>query len=372
MKKANQHKRVIISGGGTGGHIFPAIAIANAIRAMDSSVEILFVGAEGRMEMEKVPAAGYKIIGLPITGLQRRLTLKNISFVFKLLISLMKASSILKKFNPDVAVGVGGYASGALLYRAAGKKIPCLIQEQNSYPGITNKLLKNKASIICVAYPGMEKFFPKEKILLTGNPVRSDLHTVDHLKKEAFEHFDIPLGSTVLLVLGGSLGARTINQGMLANVEQLKIPGLFVIWQCGRIYIDQLKTTLNANENPHIRLVDFISRMDLAYGAADLIVSRAGAGTISELCIVGRPVILIPSPNVAEDHQTSNALSLVDRKAAVMIPDKDTTTRLVPEILGLLKNEETCRQMSNHIRELALPDAASIIANEVFNLMIKK
>lgn len=361
--------RVILSGGGTGGHIFPAVAIANAIKAAVPKAEILFVGAKGRMEMEKVPAAGFKIIGLPITGLQRSMSIKNLLFPFRLIFSLIKAASILSNFKPDVAVGVGGYASGALLWAASAKGIPSLIQEQNSYPGITNKLLKNKAAKICVAYERMDRFFPAEKILLTGNPVRKDLNGTESLKEEAFAYFGIPAGSRVILVVGGSLGARTLNQAMLGQIERFRQDNLFVIWQCGKYYMAQMTEALSSKNMPHVKLLDFISRMDLAFAAADIIVSRAGAGTISELCLVGKPCILVPSPNVAEDHQTRNAESLSHVQAAIMLKDSEAVEKLPEACLNLLENETKCKELSINIKKLALPDAALNIAQEVINLI---
>lgn len=360
--------RVIISGGGTGGHIYPAISIANAIKELDSEAEILFVGALGKMEMEKVPAAGYSIIGLPISGLQRSLSLRNLSFPFKLVASLLKAGRIIRQFNPSVAVGVGGYASGALLWMATRKKIPALIQEQNSYPGITNKLLKDKADKICVAYPNMERFFPKDKILLTGNPVRKDLLEVEKRRAEAFEFFKIPTDHQVLLILGGSLGAGTLNRAVLHHLDQLKKDKLSVIWQCGKYYLQSMQSEMQKHPMPHLQLKDFISRMDLAYAASDVIISRAGAGTISELCLVGKPVILVPSPNVAEDHQTQNALALVNENAAKMIRDAEAVETLIPAALNLLDLHEEKAGLSQNILRLALPDAALTIAKETLHL----
>ncbi len=367
--KNKQGIRVIISGGGTGGHIYPALSIAHALKELKPDIDILFVGASGRMEMEKVPAAGYPIIGLPITGLQRSLSLKNILFPFRLIISLLKAGNILRKFKPDVAVGVGGYASGALLYAASLKKIPCLIQEQNSYPGITNKLLKDKAARICTAYPGMERFFPAEKILLTGNPVRKDLNDVADKKAEAYTYFGIPEGKKVILIVGGSLGARTLNQAMLQNIESFRKDELFILWQCGKYYLANMTEAMKDKGMNHIKLMDFISRMDLAFAAADVIVSRAGAGTISELCLVGKPVILVPSPNVAEDHQTHNAQSLVKEHAAIMIRDAEAVEKLPAACFQLLSDSQQAAELGKNIRKLALPQAALDIAHEVFKLI---
>ncbi len=361
--------KIIISGGGTGGHIFPAISIAQALREKDSSIQILFVGALGKMEMEKVPAAGFAIIGLPITGFQRSLSKQNLAFPFRLLRSLWKAKRIIRDFKPDAAVGVGGYASGALLYMAARSGIPCLIQEQNSYPGITNKLLKNKASTICVAYQNMERFFPKEKLILTGNPVRPNLKSTQHLFGNAKLQWGIKKEQKVILVLGGSLGARSINQAILNQLESIRNQEIFLVWQCGKLYLDELKPKVEAMELDNVVLLDFIQRMDYAYAAADVIISRAGAGTISELCLVGKATILVPSPNVAEDHQTQNALALSNLLAARMIPDTEASEKLLPEAIELLENEAERKAMGNEMKKLALPDAANQIADEVLKLI---
>ncbi|MEA3445047.1 MAG: undecaprenyldiphospho-muramoylpentapeptide beta-N-acetylglucosaminyltransferase [Bacteroidota bacterium] len=363
--------RVIISGGGTGGHIFPAISIADALKENDANIEILFVGANNRMEMERVPAAGYKIIGLPISGFQRRLTFKNLSFFFKLIRSLQKSSSVLKDFKPHVAVGVGGYASGALLYMATKRNIPTLIQEQNSYPGITNKLLKNKVRKICVAYQGMERFFPKEKIILTGNPVRQDILNLKDKKDEALTYFGIESNRKILLILGGSLGSRTINQSVIKSLEKLSSENIEVIWQTGKFYIDEARQSLKENPATNIHASDFIGRMDLAYAAADVIISRAGAGTISELSLTGRACILVPSPNVAEDHQTKNAMALVDRGAAILVKDIDSENDLIDKALHLFGNEKKQQDLSANIKKMALKDSAKIIANEVIKLVGK-
>ncbi|MCF8370028.1 MAG: undecaprenyldiphospho-muramoylpentapeptide beta-N-acetylglucosaminyltransferase [Bacteroidales bacterium] len=366
---SKQHNiRVIISGGGTGGHIFPAISIANALKEIDPAIEILFVGASDRMEMERVPAAGYKIIGLPISGFQRRLTLKNLSFFVKLFRSLRKASTIIKDFNPHVAVGVGGYASGALLYVAANRKVPALIQEQNSYPGITNKLLKNKAEKICVAYSGMERFFPQEKIILTGNPVRQDILQIAGKKEEALEYFGLNKDKKVLLILGGSLGARTINQSLMKDLAGLSSEDIEVVWQTGKFYIEEVKAALENIPAANVHAMDFISRMDLAYACADVIISRAGAGTISELCLVGKACILVPSPNVAEDHQTKNAMALADQDAAILVRDKDAGAEMIEEALKLINDQTKQKELSENIEKMALKDSAKIIANEVLKL----
>lgn len=368
----NNPKRIIISGGGTGGHIFPAISIANALKDKQANIEILFVGANGKMEMEKVPAAGYRIVGLPIRGFHRKLSFHNVKVLFQIISSLFKARKIISEFKPDAAVGVGGYASGPLLYAATGKKVPCVIQEQNSYAGVTNKILAKKVKKICVAYDGMERFFPAEKIVFTGNPIRKDLNNNALKKQEAFSFFKIDKSKKVLLILGGSLGARTLNQSMLANIEMLQQQkDVYVLWQCGKIYFEDIKKQLADKkvDMRNIKLLDFISRMDLAFAAADVVVSRAGAETISELCAVAKPSILVPSPNVAEDHQTKNALALVEKNAALMILDSDAIVKLVPVALELLYNEMEKQNLSNNILNLAIPDAAERIANEILKLI---
>lgn len=362
--------RIIISGGGTGGHIFPAISIANAIKEIAPAAEILFVGAQGRMEMEKVPAAGYKIIGLEIQGIQRSLTLKNLLFPIKLIKSLWKAWTIVRDFKPHAAVGVGGYASGPMLYAASLKGIPYLIQEQNSYAGITNKILGKKAKKVCVAFEGMEQFFPKENILLTGNPVRGDFGNLEAKKEEALSYFQLKKNVKTILILGGSLGARTLNQSVLTQLTQLTNEPVQLLWQCGKLYhaalIDQVKGHAN------IHLLQFIDRMDLAYAAADVVISRAGAGTISELCLVGKPVVLVPSPNVAEDHQTKNAMALVNKHAALLVKDAIAPQELISITLSLLQNEEKQALLAQHIKELAKADAAMVIAKEVLSICKNK
>lgn len=367
MKK--KQLKVIVSGGGTGGHIFPAISIANALRELYPDVEILFVGAEGRMEMERVPKAGYKIVGLPVVGFQRKITLKNISFFFKLVASMRRARRIIADFNPAVAVGVGGYASGPILKAAQRRGIPTLLQEQNSYAGVTNRMLAKKAMKICVAYSGMEKYFPAQKILLTGNPVRQDLEPLMATRQQAFAHFNIPEGSRVVLVVGGSLGARTINQCLAAGMGQIgQKPNLIVIWQTGKIYYDEVKRKLDSAGVQNIRLFDFINRMDMAYAAADMVISRAGAGTISEICLVAKPAILVPSPNVAEDHQTHNAMALVSRNAAIMVADADAEQDLISKLLELIDDEKRLMSLSDNVKRLALPNSAGIIAQEVLKI----
>lgn len=358
--------KIIISGGGTGGHIFPAISIANALKNIDNSIEILFVGAEGRMEMEKIPAAGYRIIGLPVAGLQRNLSLKNLFFPFKLLKSLRKASAIINSFKPDAVVGVGGYASAPVLRQAQRKGIPTLIQEQNSYAGLTNKLLAKKAKSICVAYHNMEQFFPKEKICLTGNPVRQDLFNLKNARAEAIEFFGLNPQRLTVLSIGGSLGARTINESIAEMLPELEKNNIQLVWQTGKAFYN---TAINAaGNNPSVKVFDFIQKMNYAYAAADLIVSRAGAGTISELCIVGKPVILIPSPNVVADHQTKNAMALAQQDAALAIADVDARQTLLNKILELINNRETASKLSKNISQLALPDAASDIAKKILTL----
>jgi UDP-N-acetylglucosamine--N-acetylmuramyl-(pentapeptide) pyrophosphoryl-undecaprenol N-acetylglucosamine transferase len=366
-----RHKRVIISGGGTGGHIFPAISIANALMKADPSTEILFVGAEGRMEMEKVPAAGYKITGLPVAGLYRKLTLKNIGVIVKLLKSLRIARKVITEFKPDVVVGVGGYASGPVLRQAGRMKIPTLIQEQNSYAGVTNKLLAKKASVICVAYDGMEKYFPAEKIIKTGNPVRQNFDNLKDLEKDALEFFGLKEGYPVILILGGSLGAGTINKSLSNNLGLILDSDCQWIWQTGKHYYESVKSQVPESASGHISVNGFINRMDLAFAAADVIISRAGAGTISELCLVGKPVILVPSPNVAEDHQTKNARALSDRDAAVLIPDNQADKLLVIESVKLMADKERRARLSENIRKMADRDADVRIAEEIFKLAVK-
>lgn len=362
--------RVIISGGGTGGHIFPAISIANALKEADPSIEILFVGAQGKMEMEKVPAAGYEIVGLPVAGFHRKLNLRNIGrnllFPFRLVSSLIKASSVVKNFKPDVAVGVGGYASGPVLQRAAKNGVPCLVQEQNSYPGVTNKILAKDAKKICVAYPNMERFFPQEKIIMTGNPVRQSLLApVD--RAEALKAFGLEEGKPVVLVIGGSLGARSINQGILATLNDLP-DDVQLLWQTGKIYYDGIKAELDKNPRSNVHASDFIKRMDLAFGIADIVISRAGASSISELALLGKSSILVPSPNVSEDHQTKNALALVNENAALMVKDADSQT-LIKESLKALADKDNLAKLGENIKKFARPNAAADIAREVMSLV---
>ena len=363
-----KNPKVIISGGGTGGHIFPALAIANELKIRFPDVEILFVGANGRMEMTKVPEAGFNIIGLDIVGLQRRITYKNLFFPFKLLQSLNKAKSIVKSFDPNVVIGVGGYASGPTLKMASKLGYPTLIQEQNSYAGLTNKLLSKKARSICVAYENMSQFFPSEKIKITGNPVRDDIINLKDKKEEALSHFNLQGNKKVVLILGGSLGAKSINEGVLSNIDSLNSDNLIVIWQVGSRYIDGINKSIDKDKYPNIISFAFIKRMDLAYAVADLIVSRAGALSISEIAIVGKPAILIPSPNVAEDHQTKNAMSLVNNASAIMVKDDDTKSKLIPQLLKLLSDKDLCDELKNNLLKMAKPNASKHIVDEVISI----
>ncbi|MES2796733.1 MAG: undecaprenyldiphospho-muramoylpentapeptide beta-N-acetylglucosaminyltransferase [Bacteroidota bacterium] len=358
---------VIISGGGTGGHIYPAIAIANALKEADPSINILFVGALGKMEMEKVPKAGYKIIGLPITGIQRSINFENLKFPFKLLKSMALARKIIQDFKPNIAIGVGGYASGPLLLMANFMGVPTLIQEQNSFAGITNKYLSKKAKAICVAYFGMEKFFPKEKIIFTGNPVRSDILDIHSKKNQALAHFGLKQNTKTLLIIGGSLGAKTINESIDSGLEKLIEAGFQIIWQTGKLYIDKAKTSSKNHTNIYVS--DFIYEMDLAYAAADIVISRAGALSVSELCLAAKPCILVPYPFAAEDHQTQNALNLVEKEAAMMIKDKEAPAELVNQALELLKDEKKQESLSFNIAKLGKPKAAHEIAEQVLKII---
>ncbi len=361
--------RILISGGGTGGHIFPAIAIANALKARHPETAILFVGAEGRMEMQKVPEAGYKIEGLNITGFQRVNLLKNIGLPFKVMGSLMKANSIISSFKPDVVVGVGGYASGPTMWVAAKRGIPVLVQEQNQFAGMTNKLVAGSASKFCVAYDGMERFFPKDKIVKTGNPVRAEISIGEVAHGEAVNHFKLNIGKKTILVIGGSLGARTINNSVKSALDTLHQSGYQVLWQTGKTNFDEMNAAAKGYGDVHVH--EFIKRMDLAYEAADVIISRAGAISISELSIVGKPVVLVPSPNVTEDHQTHNAQALVTKGAAVMIKDAVAAKELIPAILELLNNDAHQQTLAENIKGLAIPNAAERIADEVIGLIRK-
>ena len=360
--------KFILSGGGTGGHIYPAVAIADELKSRYPDAEFLFVGASDRMEMDKVPQAGYKIEGLWISGIQRKLTLKNLAFPFKLISSLLKSRKIIKKFKPDAVIGTGGFASGPLLQVASSKGIPSLIQEQNSFPGITNKLLSKKVNTICVAYEGLEKFFPKDKIKLTGNPIRKDLLEVKNKQVEGKNAFNLKEEKQTLLVLGGSLGARRINQLIESNLEFFEAKGIQVIWQCGKLYYDQYK---KHNELQNVQVHAFLNQMDLAYAASDIIISRAGAISVSELCIVGKPVVFIPSPNVAEDHQTKNAKSVADKNAAILIKEKDLDTDFQNEFSELISNQDKQNELSKNIKALALVNATKDIVGEVEKLLNK-
>lgn len=369
--------RIIISGGGTGGHIFPAISIADRLRTLNPDNGILFVGAEGRMEMEKVPAAGYRIVGLPVVGFQRRLTLKNLlndlAAPFKLLESRRRARRIVRDFRPDIAIGVGGYASAPLLWAATGMGVPALIQEQNSFAGLTNRKLGGRVRRICVAYPGMERFFPADKIVLTGNPIRAELSApaTPAMREEAFRHYGLDPAKKHLFIVGGSLGSGTLNQAMRAWIEA-GCPGgddIEVLWQCGRSYKAGIDAFMAGRDCPAVRYSDFITRMDLAYAAADAVVTRSGASTVSELCALRKAPVFVPSPNVAEDHQTHNAMALVDRGAALIVRDADAVRDLLPTAIGLLHDPERIAAIEARIAEMALPDAAQAIADEAYGLV---
>lgn len=362
-------RRAIISGGGTGGHIFPALSIADALKRRFPKVEILFVGAVGRMEMERVPKAGYRIVGLEVEGLSRSKPWRNFGILYRYLRSIAQARALIKDFAPDVVVGVGGYASAPTLRAAQSLGIPTLIQEQNSYAGLTNKMLAKRAQRICVAYPDMQRYFPPERIVMTGNPIRSELEHMSCTRSEALEYFGLPpsTGRTVLVV-GGSLGARTINQSIARQLEQWQASGVTLIWQTGKLYADEAQSLLSSYPKLSCYCRAFIERMDLAYHLADVVLSRAGASSISELCILGKPSILVPSPNVAEDHQTKNALALSSRDAALMIPDADAIHRLSTEALALVQDEARCHSLSERIRQLALPQAAERIVDQLLSL----
>jgi UDP-N-acetylglucosamine--N-acetylmuramyl-(pentapeptide) pyrophosphoryl-undecaprenol N-acetylglucosamine transferase len=358
--------KFILSGGGTGGHIYPAVAIANELKLRFPTSEILFVGAQDKMEMQKVPQAGYKIEGLWIAGLQRKLTLQNFLFPFKLLSSLWKSRKIIKKFNPDVVIGTGGFASGPLLQVANSCSIPTVIQEQNSYPGITNKLLSKKANAICVAYENLNRFFPNEKIVFTGNPVRQDLLDIDSKRVEAIGYFKLDAAKKTLLVLGGSLGARKVNQLIEKELDFLFTNDIQVIWQCGKLYYDEYQ---NHNKRTNVQVVAFIDRMDLIYAAADFVISRAGASSVSELCLVGKPTIFIPSPNVAEDHQTKNAKAIVDKKGALLIKENELDEKFETTFTDLISNEKLQRELSENIKTLSKPNATKDIVEEIIKLL---
>lgn len=371
MDTENKTLRIIISGGGTGGHIFPAVSIANAIKELRPDAQILFVGAEGRMEIQRVPDAGYKIIGLPIAGFDRKHLWKNFAVVAKLIRSQWKARSIIKEFRPQVAVGVGGYASGPTLKTAGMMGVPTLIQEQNSYAGVTNKLLAQKACRICVAYDGMEKFFPADKIMMTGNPVRQNLLEKSISREEAVRSFGLDPKKKTVLILGGSLGARSVNDAIIASLPQMRasMEQIQFIWQTGKLYFTEMTNKIEQEGGiTNLFVSDFIKDMASAYAAADLVISRAGAGSISEFCLLHKPVILIPSPNVAEDHQTKNALALSDKGAAIYIKDAEARSKLIPVALETISNSAKLQELSSNIAKLALPDSATIIAKEVIKL----
>jgi UDP-N-acetylglucosamine--N-acetylmuramyl-(pentapeptide) pyrophosphoryl-undecaprenol N-acetylglucosamine transferase len=361
-----QNLKFIISGGGTGGHIYPAIAIANELKAQYPDAEFLFVGAKDKMEMQKVPQAGYEIKGLWISGIQRKITLQNLMFPFKLLSSLWNSYRIIKNFKPNVVIGTGGFASGAVLKMASLMNIPIVVQEQNSYPGITNKLLAKKASSVCVAYEGLESFFPKDKIKLTGNPVRQDLLDIDTKRIQSLTYFELDSTKRTLLVLGGSLGARKVNQLIAQEIDFITQLGVQVLWQCGKLYYDEY-SHLNTKENVHV--LAFIDKMDLAYAAADVVISRSGASSVSELCIVGKPTIFIPSPNVSEDHQTKNALAIVKKKAAVLLRENELEEKFKNTFAELLSNDDMQDKLSKKIHKLAMPNATKEIVKEIEKLI---
>lgn len=365
--------RIIISGGGTGGHIFPAISIANAIKALRPDAHILFVGALGRMEMQRVPAAGYEIKGLPICGFDRKHLLKNIAVLFKIWRSELLAKRIVKEFRPMAAVGVGGYASGPTLNVCASQGIPCLIQEQNSFAGVTNRLLAKKADKICVAYQGMERFFPAEKIILTGNPVRQNILDATISREDAIRSFGLAPSKKTILIVGGSLGARTLNESVLNQLTLLRESGVQLIWQTGKFYYEDICTSLRQTPDmPMLKVTDFISDMGAAYRAADLVISRAGASSISEFCLIGKPVILVPSPNVAEDHQTQNAMALVNKDAAIYVKDAEAKEVLLPKAIEVVNNSTKLASLSQNITTLGVPDSATTIAKEVIRLIENK
>ena len=361
--------RFIISGGGTGGHIFPALSIAEGLKQRFPDAEILFVGALGKMEMEKVPAAGFRIIGLPVAGFHRGEIWRNLLFLPKLLASMWKARSVVRNFKPDCVIGVGGYASGPVLKVATQMGIPTLLQEQNSFAGVTNKLLGKKASKVCVAYQNMDRFFPKEKIVFTGNPIRKGLEGIEDKSEESFRFFGLDTDKPVVLIVGGSLGARSLNNGLLAKLTLMRSSGVQFLWQTGKIYYREIKAELEKNPAGNVHLYEFIQRMDLAFAVADLVISRAGAGIISELCMVGKSSILVPSPNVAEDHQTANARALADQGAALMIRDAEISERLVEEALILVKEQERLADLSENIKKMATPNATKDIVEVIVSLI---
>jgi UDP-N-acetylglucosamine--N-acetylmuramyl-(pentapeptide) pyrophosphoryl-undecaprenol N-acetylglucosamine transferase len=358
--------KFILSGGGTGGHIYPAIAIADELKSRFPDAEFLFVGAQDKMEMQKVPQSGYKIEGLWIAGLQRKLTLQNMMFPFKLMNSLWKSRKIIRKFCPDVVIGTGGFASGPLLQAANSFNIPTVIQEQNSYPGITNKLLSKKANKICVAYENLERFFPADKIVFTGNPVRQDLLEINSKRNEAIAYFNLDTNKKTLLILGGSLGARRVNQLIAKQIDNITKQGVQVIWQCGKLYLEDYK---HFSDGKNVQVVAFIDRMDLVYAASDFVISRAGASSVSELCLVGKPTIFIPSPNVAEDHQTKNAKAIVDKNGAILLKESELDEKFENVFTGLISNENLQKELSENIKKLAKPNATKDIVEEIIKLI---
>ncbi|MDA3883906.1 MAG: undecaprenyldiphospho-muramoylpentapeptide beta-N-acetylglucosaminyltransferase [Bacteroidales bacterium] len=360
--------KVIISGGGTGGHIFPAVSIAEELKRRNSSISILFVGAQNRMEMEKIPALGYTIVGLPIQGLQRKFSVQNLKTLINLFRSIRKSKKIIRDFEPDIAIGVGGYASGPVLFAAQRMNIPTLIQEQNSYAGITNKILAKRVQKVCVAYDGMERFFKPETIVFTGNPIRPQIQNIRCTRDDAVEYFSLDSKKKTILIIGGSLGARTLNQSISQNIHDLKTKNVEIIWQTGKLYYQQALT--DAKNIDSIHVYEFIKDMDLAFTAADIIISRAGAGTISELCVVGKPCILVPSPNVSEDHQTKNSQALVNKNAALMVHDAEAIHVLWKTTLDLLQNNTKMQELQTNIKTLAKPNAAKQIVNEIEKLII--
>lgn len=371
FKQLGTELKVIISGGGTGGHIFPALAIADGLRQIDPSVKLLFVGANGRMEMEKVPAAGYDIIGLNITGINRSFSFSNLLFPIRLMGSLIKALRIIRKFKPNVAVGVGGYASGPLLWAASRSKVPTVIQEQNSFPGITNKLLASKANLICTGYDSMEKYFPQGKIVYTGNPVRKQMVDIAGKKNDALSFFNLDASRPILLVVGGSQGARSINHAIRNGLPLLRDGGVQLIWQCGKSFLAEALDSIKSNGYTDARTFDFIARMDYAYAAADLVVSRAGASTVSELCVVGKPAIMVPLPTAAEDHQTHNCMAMVSKGAAILVKDADAAVELVPKAMEIIQNKQTLAELGGNMLRLSVTDAADRIARKVHELALQ-
>ena len=361
--------KVIVSGGGTGGHIFPAVSIANELRDRLPEVDILFVGALGKMEMERVPAAGYRIVGLPVMGFPRKPSLKMVAFFLKLFQSMRLANKIIADFKPDVAIGVGGFASGPVLKAAVRKGVPAVLQEQNSYAGVTNKLLASKVKKICVAYPNMDRYFPANKIVVTGNPVRKNLIEAVVNKTEAFAYFKLNAEKPVVLIVGGSLGARTLNESVMANLELIRQSDAQIIWQTGSFYFTEMLGRLGNDCPANLQPMEFLSRMDLAYAVADVVISRAGAGTISELCLLAKPCILVPSPNVAEDHQTKNAMALVENQAALLIKDVDSKEQLLKETFSLLNDNQRLKSLSENIRKLGRPNAARDIVDVVLTVL---